>query len=102
MKKIDFLRLKSLEALIYMNVQITTKDGKIFKGEISSYTRADDADDGLEDIGIRMPGYVECFDKTMIKSIEIEDSESIPTAYFKERINPSHTAISWESYVSGK
>jgi len=83
MKKIDFLKLRSLEALIYKTVRITTKDGKIFEGEISSYTRADDADDGLEDIGIEMPGYIECFDKTMIKSIEVEDNDEMPIAYFK-------------------
>jgi len=72
MKKIELSKLKSLEELIYENVRITTNTGEVFEGEISSYTRADDSDDGLEEIGIDMPGYVECFDITMIKEISIK------------------------------
>jgi len=60
-----------LEELIYKNVRIVTNYNKTFEGEISSYTRADDSDDGLEEIGIEMTTHIECFDRTMIKSIEI-------------------------------
>jgi len=74
MKTIDLTKLKSLEELIYKTVKITTTDDKIFEGDISSYTRADDAIDGLENIGIEMDGYIECFDRTMIKSIEEFDA----------------------------
>jgi len=74
MKTIDFTKLKSLEELIYKTVKITTTDDKIFEGNISSYTRADDSIDGLEDIGIEMARHIECFDKTMIKSIEEFDA----------------------------
>jgi len=74
MKTINLSKLKSLEELIYKTVKITTTDDKVFEGEISSYTRADDSDDGLEDIGIEMDGYIECFDRAMIKSIEEFDA----------------------------
>jgi len=76
-KMVDLLKLKSLEELIYKNARIVTNYNKIFEGKISSYTRADDSDDGLEEIGIEMPTHVECFDRTMIKSIEIIEEAAI-------------------------
>ena len=86
MKTIDLAKLKSLEELIYKTVKITTTGDKVFEGVISSYTRADDADDGLDDIGIEMDGYIECFDRTMIKSIEeFEVFENEPKPVGKAR-----------------
>jgi len=97
MKKIDLLKIRSLLAFLGKNVRIVTNDGKIYTGVIDEFTHEDDADDGLEDIGISMDGYVECFDRTMIKSIEIEDNDNIPLIYFKKRGTRSRLA----NYVSG-
>ena len=70
MKIINLSEIKSLEQLVYKNLKITTDEGKIFKGAIVSYTRAGDSDDSLECIGMEMDGWIECFDITMIKSVE--------------------------------
>ena len=70
MKLIDLTKLQSLEELIYKTVKVTTINGKVFEGEISSYTHADDSDDGLETIGMDMGDYIEAFDITILKSIE--------------------------------
>ena len=75
MKKIDLYKLKSLEELIYATAKITTNSGEVFEGEISSYTRADDTDDGLETVGIDMGDHLESFDITMIKEITIKTDE---------------------------
>ena len=99
MKKIDIIRLKSLEALIYKTVRITTKSGDVIQGEVSSYTRADDTDDGIEYAGIERADYTECFDKTMIKTIEIEDDEEIPAVYFKERNEKSYNRTARGGYI---
>jgi hypothetical protein len=91
MKQVDLKELKSLEELIYQDVKVTTTDGKIFEGIFSSYTRADDAYDGLESIGIRYPNHVESFDKTFIQSIEIieEQDKETPVLNIVKRKFPS-------------
>ena len=98
MKKIDLSKIKSLLAFLGRKVQITTNDGKIYNGIIDDFLHADDADDGLEDIGIDMGEYIECFDKTMIKSIEIEDSEEIPAIYFKTSEKKSRAVPPKDNY----
>ena len=70
MKRIIVDELDSLEHLIYKTVRIVTNEGKVFEGKVTSYSSADDSDDGMEDIGIEYPDRVECFDRTMIRSIE--------------------------------
>ena len=70
MSIIDLSKDSSLVTLMYKTVRITTTDGKLFEGQITSYCAARDSDDGMEDIGIEFPDRVECFDETMIESIE--------------------------------
>ena len=88
MRKVDLAKLKSLEELIYERVRVTTTDGKVFEGDFTTYTRADDSKDGLEYIGIRYPTHNECFDMPMIQSIEIieeQDKETPVLNIVKER-----------------
>ena len=65
--------LQSLEELIYKPVRITTKSGEIYEGEFSSYTSAEDSEDGMDYIGIEYSTHIESFNQSMIESIEILD-----------------------------
>jgi len=86
MKKVDLAKIKSLLAFLGKKVRIVTSDDRIYAGMIDDFIHEDDADDGLESIGIDMGDYTDCFDRTMIKTIEIEDNEEIPPVYQKERV----------------
>ena len=89
MKTVNLTKLKSLEELIYENVRVTTKEGKIFEGEFLTYTRADDSSDGLEYIGIEYLTHNECFNMPMIQSIEIIEEQAKETPVLnivKERL----------------
>ena len=88
MKPVDLTELKSLEALIYEPVKVTTTEGKIYEGEFTTYTRADDNISGLESIGMEYGDHIESFDITFIKSIEIleeQDRETPVLNIVKER-----------------
>jgi hypothetical protein len=103
MKKIDLSKIKSLLAFLGKKVQIVTNEDKIYTGVIDDFMHEDDADDGLETIGIDMGNYIECFDRTMIKTIEIEDNDEIPAVYLKERASRSgYTEPTSPMYASGK
>ena len=70
MTKINLAELTTLEELMYKTVKLTTNDGKVYEGTVTTFTNEFESEDGLEDIGIRYPDRVECFDITMIKTIE--------------------------------
>jgi len=70
MKLIDISKLKSLSQLMYKNVRITTNVGRVYEGEISTYTDTDDSDIGEEYVGIEFSDHIECFTRFTIKSIE--------------------------------
>ena len=102
MKKIDLSKIKSLLAFLGKKVKIIVNDGKVYTGIIDDFISEDDADDGLESIGIDIGDYIESFDKTMIESIEIEDDEEIPAVYFKERGIKSSVALPQETGLTTK
>ena len=88
MKSVDLIKLKSLEALIYEPVRVTTTEGKVYEGEFTTYTRADDNTSGLESIGMKYGDHIESFDISFIKSIEIieeHDKETLILNIVKER-----------------
>ena len=101
---IDLSKIKSLLAFLGKKIRITTCDDKIYVGEIDDFIHKDDADDGLESIGMDMGDYIESFDKTMIKSIEMEDGEEIADIYFKDIKKESRVKGLADNYirVSGK
>jgi hypothetical protein len=76
-KKLPWLGMESLSQLIYKTVRITTNDGLVTEGKAISYTHEFESGTGHELVGLKMNGYIDCFDETMIKDIEIlEESDN--------------------------